>query len=150
MDATKDPSADDPAARGPGSGLVREVAAVAAQAAIVRDAVADWARECGLPDELTADLVLASYEAMANVVEHAYPDDEHGTMTIIASREPDVVEVTVTDTGHWQEADSRPHGGHGLRMIRALAPDTSIATSPTGTTVRMTWPSMGPADTPDQ
>lgn len=130
----------EPPTRGPGSVLVREVAAVPAQAGILREVLADWARQCGLPGDLVADLTLASYEAMANVVEHAYDDEEDGTLTVVATRGPDVVTVTVADTGRWRDADSRPQGGRGLRLIRGLAPDTGIATSPTGTTVRMAWP----------
>lgn len=120
--------------------LVREVAAVPAQAGLLRDMLTGWARERGLPDELTADLTLAGYEAMANVVEHAYHDGEDGTMTLVASRQPDRVTLIVADTGHWRDSDSRPYGGRGLRLIRALAPETALTTSPAGTTLRMCWP----------
>ena len=121
--------------------LVREVAAVPAQANIVRDLVAEWVRHRGLPTDLVEDIRLATYEAMANVCEHAYPDGADGTMTITAAADLHSVVITVADSGHWIAEDSRPHGGRGLVIMRALAPEASVTSTPTGTVIRLAWPS---------
>ncbi|WP_410657023.1 ATP-binding protein [Amycolatopsis sp. lyj-112] len=123
--------------------LVREVAAVPAQAAALRDVLASWAGERGLPRELAEDLKLAAYEAMTNVVKHAYPDGtEDNTMTVTATHEAGTVTVTVADAGRWRDG-RRPDGGRGLPIIRAFAPEASVTSTPTGTIVRLSWPCAG-------
>ncbi|GHF50359.1 anti-sigma regulatory factor (Ser/Thr protein kinase) [Amycolatopsis bartoniae] len=139
-DAVDQPSPVDEPARRPEATLVREVAAVPVQATILRQILARWARERGLAAELAEDLTLAAYEAMANVVAHAYPAGADGTMTVEARVDAAAVTVTVSDTGHWHDGDSRPGGGRGLLLIRLLAPEVSVTTNPAGTTVRMSWP----------
>jgi serine/threonine-protein kinase RsbW len=131
-------SVDEPARSSDGT-LVREVAAVAPQAAILRDVLAEWAREQGFPPDLADDLKLTAYEAMTNVVKHAYPDGTDNTMTVTAVREATAFTVTVADTGRWRDG-ARPDGGRGLPIIRAFAPEAAVTSTPTGTTVRLSWP----------
>ncbi|OXM75088.1 MULTISPECIES: ATP-binding protein [Amycolatopsis] len=130
---------DEPGRRS-GEALVREVTAVAAQATILRRVLLGWVRGRGLPPELAADLELAAYEAMANVVDHAYPDGTHGTMTVTARHDPGAIVVCVADTGRWRDGLSDPLRGRGLPLIRALAPEVTVTSTSTGTTVTMTWP----------
>ncbi len=120
--------------------LVRAVAAIPAQAAALRDLLANWALERGLPRELAEDLKLTAYEAMTNVVKHAYPDGTDGnTMTVTAAHDDGTVTITVADEGRWRDG-RRPDGGRGLPIIRAFAPESSVTSTPTGTTVRLSWP----------
>jgi anti-sigma regulatory factor (Ser/Thr protein kinase) len=122
-------------------GIVREVAATAAQAGIVRDVVARWARdECGANRVLADDMRLAVYEALANVVEHAYQADDDGTMTVTAYLETGYLVVTVADSGTWRVGSGHPHGGRGLRVMHALSPRVDIDRGAAGTTVRLVWP----------
>ena len=123
----------------PAYALVREVAATPRQAGIVRREVVSWARVRGLGADLAEDIGLAVGEALANVVDHAYPDDD-GTLTLAAIAELGFITVTVSDTGRWKDAPPDPVRGRGTALIRALAAETAIVTSPSGTTVRMTWP----------
>ncbi|NKQ57747.1 ATP-binding protein [Amycolatopsis sp. K13G38] len=75
---------------------------------------------------------------MANVVTRADPDATSGTMTVTAG--PDGLMVTVTDNRRCHDNPSSSHAGLGLPLIPALAPESSSTTGPTGTTVRMHWP----------
>lgn len=120
--------------------LVLEVAAVAAKAAALRDVLASWALERGLPRELAEDLKLTAYEAMTNVVKHAYPDGtDDNVMTVTAAFVDGHVKITVADEGRWRDG-RRPDGGRGLPIIRAFAPEASVTSTPTGTVVRLSWP----------
>ncbi|WP_410598715.1 ATP-binding protein [Amycolatopsis sp. lyj-90] len=120
--------------------LVLQVAAVPAQAAALRDVLANWALERGLPRELAEDLKLTAYEAMTNVVKHAYPDGtDDNLMTITAAYADEQVKITVADEGRWRDG-RRPDGGRGLPIIRAFAPEASVTSTPTGTIVRLAWP----------
>ncbi|MEV7552275.1 ATP-binding protein [Amycolatopsis sp. NPDC089917] len=120
--------------------LVLEVPAVPAQAARLRDFLASWALEHGLPRELAEDLKLTAYEAMTNVVKHAYPDGtEDNGMTITATHGDGHIKITVADEGRWRDG-RRPDGGRGLPIIRAFAPEASVTSTPTGTVVRLAWP----------
>ncbi|WP_439377393.1 ATP-binding protein [Amycolatopsis lexingtonensis] len=135
LDAVEEPQ------RGSAARLVREVAATAEQASLLRVTVSSWALVRGLPAELAADLELAVYEALTNVVEHAYPRGTTGAMTVNAAVEPRALVVTVADGGRWSD-DSDREGlrGRGLPLIRVLAPEAAVTTTSTGTIVRMAWP----------
>ena len=137
-----DPGHDD-------SGRARpdlRIAAVPATATCLprlRQVLAEWAaRTPLLPDQVHA-LHLAGYEALANVVEHAYHRDRTGIMHVDAVHDPGfgTVTVTVTDHGRWQPVavDPRSTRGFGIPLIRALADRVEIIARPGGTTVRMTW-----------
>ncbi len=126
------------------------VPAVASRLADLRHALAEWATRIGLPEEDTEALVLASYEAMANTVEHAYRDQTQGVLDLSAQVDDEQgrVIVTVTDYGQWQPP--KPSGGlrgRGLSLIRGLTSTSTITPTTGGTTVTMFWslPNRGPA-----
>ena len=127
----------------PNGGLHFRVPAVAGRLAGLRHALAEWARGIGLPDEDTEALVLASYEAMANTVEHAYRDQSQGVLEVrgqVDDKQGRVV-VTVTDFGQWQPP--RPSGGlrgRGISLIQGLTSTSTITPTTGGTTVTMIWP----------
>jgi anti-sigma regulatory factor (Ser/Thr protein kinase) len=92
------------------------------------------------------DLVLAVNEALANAAEHAYAaDPDIGSMDVDAHYDAvrDTLTVSVEDHGHWRatRTDTPPllTRGRGLRLMRALAHDTTIDTTAEGTRVNMTW-----------
>jgi serine/threonine-protein kinase RsbW len=131
-------------AHSPGSAtdLHWRVPALAVRLSAVRDDLADWARRAGLPVDEVEDLAMACYEAMANVVVHAY-GGEVGILDVHATRSADqnTVTIFVTDYGQWRKAPEDPgraHGG-GLCLIRQLAHSAEIVPTPAGTTVRMRW-----------
>jgi serine/threonine-protein kinase RsbW len=119
------------------------VPAVASRLATLRHTLAKWAARAGLTDEDTEALVLASYEAMANTVEHAYRDQTQGVLDLraVIDDEQGRVVVTVTDYGQWQPP--QPSGGlrgRGLSLIKGLSTGATVTPTTDGTTVSMCWP----------
>jgi serine/threonine-protein kinase RsbW len=118
------------------------VPAVAGRLTTARHDVMCWSDMAGLRPGQVDDVALAVYEAMANVVDHAYPDSE-GDFDLHATRDPVRVAVTVTDHGRWKPppATLAPTSlrGRGLLLMRALAAELRITPRPRGTTVFMTW-----------
>ncbi|PPK65243.1 histidine kinase-like protein [Actinokineospora auranticolor] len=98
--------------------------------------------------ERAEEILLGVSEAVTNSVEHAYPPDAPGVVTVRADVRDRVVRVSVSDRGHWRAAD-RPRTatdrfrGRGLRILRALAShlrvDHGTNASP-GTTVEADFP----------
>jgi len=119
------------------------VPAVPGRLAGLRHALAEWATRVGLPEEDTEALVLASYEAMANTVEHAYHDQTQRLLDLRAQIDDQQsrVVVTVTDYGQWKPP--QPSGGlrgRGLSLIQGLTATATITPTTGGTTVTMFWP----------
>jgi serine/threonine-protein kinase RsbW len=122
------------------------VPAVAGRLTGLRHALAEWAERIGLAPSDREALTLASYEAMANTVEHAYAGQLQGVLDLRAVRDlaQGRVIVTVTDYGRWKPPPTdRGTRGRGLPLIRGLTPDSSIIPSANGTTVRLCWPLPG-------
>jgi serine/threonine-protein kinase RsbW len=118
------------------------VPAAAERLGQLRHALADWATGLGLTTQITKDMVHASYEAMANVVVHAYRDRSGGTLDLYAHADQvrGTVTVSVADYGCWRPPPPA-HGsrGLGLSVIRGLAEHTGIRRNRSGTTVTMTY-----------
>jgi serine/threonine-protein kinase RsbW len=106
----------------------------------VRHHLQRWVAGTGLPALTMADVVLASYEALANAAEHAYPSGP-GSVDLVAARTTDDrVLVTVRDYGRWRPPPHDPGlRGRGLMMIRVLTQRVKIAQDREGTTVHMEW-----------
>lgn len=122
------------------------VPAAAARLTGLRHALAEWAELSGLSDEDREALILASYEAMANSVEHAYAGQLQGVLDLRAVRDKEKgrVVVTVTDYGQWKPPPIDPGSrGRGLPLIRGLTPNATITPTEQGTTVSMSWPTAG-------
>lgn len=106
----------------------------------LRHKLAAWARRQGLGADAIADLALACYEAMTNVVVHAYRG-QLGLLDVRASRPNHHLTVTITDHGSWRRPTTHRSdlGGRGLSLIRMLADEADIVPGPAGTTVRLRW-----------
>ncbi|TDD08346.1 ATP-binding protein [Saccharopolyspora terrae] len=106
---------------------------------VLRDELDEWARSAGLGDSLAGALALATYEAMANAVEHAY-GGAPGPLDVEAAFLDHGVEVTVTDHGAWRSPrDSGQERRRGLPLIRRLADEAVVSAGEKGTRVRMRW-----------
>ncbi len=109
--------------------------------AVVRYALGSLGEAFAVPEPKLSDIRLAVTEACANVVVHAYPDDHHGPMEVIASKDEDTLTVLVRDWGRGigPRPDS-PGLGLGLSLIAALADSVQLAHGELEhTEVRMTF-----------
>lgn len=101
-----------------------------------------WAAELTLGPEDRDDVVLATYEAMANSAEHAYRDQPAGgTVDVHATFVDNILTVTVSDHGTWKAPDQADtYRGRGLLMINGLADASAVTERPEGgTVITMTW-----------
>jgi anti-sigma regulatory factor (Ser/Thr protein kinase) len=113
---------------------------LAQQLGWARREVAGWAGQLGLPEEFTEDLVLATHEALANVVDHAYPNG-NGEAWLDLQCVRGAVEVVVRDQGEWRTPPTDTGWrGRGLTIIHGLADEVRVQHDGRGTTVRMRWP----------
>lgn len=97
----------------------------------------EWLRTLDVPTPLVDDLTLAVYEAIANVVEHAYhPDHPYPIMRLQARVEDHQLLITVTDHGCWRTPHEPGYRGRGLAMMRSLT-DVHLHSTAHGTTVHL-------------
>jgi len=101
----------------------------------MRRHVTRWLMGHDVPADVAADIVLATSEACANAIEHAYGPGE-GTVGLDAVIEGGLATLVVTDTGRWREARSRERG-RGLSLIEACMDSCELTTGPAGTELRM-------------
>lgn len=84
------------------------------------------------------DFLTAVGEAIANAVEHAYPDAA-GVVSVRASYDDRGVSVEVADLGRYKSGGSSPNRGFGITIMEALAQEVSIDGGEGGTVVRLAW-----------
>ncbi|WP_243636696.1 ATP-binding protein [Rhodococcus sp. Eu-32] len=120
--------------------------AVPDAATTLRRRVRKWATGLKVADSVVDAIELASYEALANVVEHAYARSEsNGGMTLTATHESHVLTVTVSDTGTWQPPTPTPDRSHGLALIEAVSDNLDVDNTDDGTVVTIVWSLSEPA-----
>jgi serine/threonine-protein kinase RsbW len=126
------------------SGLQMSLPARAENVAVVRHALAGLAERLGMEEAGVADLKTVVTEACMNVVVHAYPDDEHGLLTVEATPENDGLTVVVRDFGRGirpRPDAERPSLRIGLTLIAALSASFEIKGGiDRGTEIRMFLP----------
>jgi anti-sigma regulatory factor (Ser/Thr protein kinase) len=118
--------------------LRADAVATPQDAARLRHELAAWL-SLDVPDEPLEDLVLATYEAIANAAEHAYVDhiDTAGPIRLHAHRRPACVTVTVVDEGTWRMPTGQGFRSRGLALMHLLVPDLHIGPNEIGTTVHL-------------
>jgi anti-sigma regulatory factor (Ser/Thr protein kinase) len=111
-------------------------------AAMMRRRFRSWVDP--LTDADTADdLALAVYEALANVVDHAYVErGAPGLMTLWAVVSHPLLTgrdlvVTVIDEGAWRPSSGPGWRGRGLPLMRELMHATAVLSDDDGTTVQL-------------
>ena len=104
---------------------------------LVRDALRTWLARAPVTQTESHDIVLATWEACANAVEHPEETGEHPTFAVRAELEDSTVLITVTDMGRWHDATDRPDRGLGIQLIHAVMSSVEIDSGETGTRVRL-------------
>jgi anti-anti-sigma factor len=103
----------------------------------IRQEVREWLRAAQIPMALQTDLLLASGEAVANAVEHAYSDGNDGHVTVDLREDRGKIEILVVDQGRWRDGAGDPDRGRGFPLMRALVDEVTVDRSANGTTVRL-------------
>jgi anti-sigma regulatory factor (Ser/Thr protein kinase) len=117
-----------------------ESEATADQLADIRHRLGNWLRAADVPDALVDDIVLVANEACTNCVEHAYRGHNVGTMLLEVKADEGEIQARVTDSGSWKTPKADPgNSGRGLMLMRAISDSMEIDSSPTGTTVDITF-----------
>ena len=112
-----------------------DVPAEATELAAVRRSLRQWLSSVGARPDESYEMLVATTEAAANAVEHAYgPVD--ATFTVEAVLEDRDVAINVRDTGSWRP----PRGtnrGRGTLLMQQLMDSFEVVTGEGGTEVRM-------------
>jgi anti-sigma regulatory factor (Ser/Thr protein kinase)/GAF domain-containing protein len=98
-----------------------------------------WLAEASVPDHDARDVVLASWEAGANAIEHAEAP-EGSSFHVDAVLAGDRIRVEVADEGRWKEPAPRDDRGLGLRLIEALMSNVDVDRRENGTRIVMERP----------
>jgi anti-sigma regulatory factor (Ser/Thr protein kinase) len=104
---------------------------------IVRRTLQRYAARIGLDEDRAWALITAVGEAMANAVEHAYPDRPGIVRLRVASAQA-ALHASIEDDGRWKQTQKRDERGRGLPLMRALMDGVEIRTNQSHTTIRLT------------
>jgi anti-sigma regulatory factor (Ser/Thr protein kinase) len=103
----------------------------------LRTLLRSWLAEQGVEDVAAQDILLATWEACANAVEHPC-GARRSAYDLEVRAGPDGVRVTVRDSGSWRRPDdSVQFRGLGLRLVDGLMDDVSIRPTSHGTEIVM-------------
>jgi len=112
---------------------------------LVRDAMRAWLRGVELRRPEAEDVVLATWEACANAIEHAVEPTD-GFVAVRAWLDDSRVNVTVSDSGRWAAPTERGDRGLGLPLMESLVSSMEIEESDDGTTVTLEKVLSAPAE----
>jgi anti-sigma regulatory factor (Ser/Thr protein kinase) len=99
----------------------------------VRRLLRRWLAARGASEDETHDILVASQEACANAVEHAYGPG-HAHFDVIAEDRAGTIRITVSDQGRWR-APRGTHRGRGLMLMRSLMETVDVEHGTAGTVV---------------
>jgi anti-sigma regulatory factor (Ser/Thr protein kinase) len=101
-----------------------------------RGEVRQCLRSRGLEAAVVDDAVLAVGEALSNAIEHSGPFDS-ASVDVTVRLGDDWLSIVVADHGVWRDRPSRPDGGRGLGIMRAVMDDVRVEAGPEGTRVHL-------------
>ena len=102
---------------------------------LLRRLLTRWLDEAGATRADMDDLALASAEAAANAIEHAY-GLAPGVVELHASTSEGGVRVAIRDFGNWR-APRGTHRGRGLQLMKGLTDDVELIRTGEGTTIEL-------------
>jgi anti-sigma regulatory factor (Ser/Thr protein kinase) len=103
---------------------------------VMRRLLARWLDEAGATRDDVDDLMLASAEAAANAIEHAYGLAPGVVELRASSSSGGDVTVAIRDFGNWR-APRGTHRGRGLELMEGLTDGVDVKTTGEGTTVEL-------------
>jgi serine phosphatase RsbU (regulator of sigma subunit)/anti-sigma regulatory factor (Ser/Thr protein kinase) len=103
---------------------------------IVREALRRWLEQTPTSRTDAQGIVLATWEACANAVEHAL-DPVEDFFSVDAVLADDAIRVTVIDSGVWSPETERSDRGLGLRLMHSLMSSVDIETGEGGTRIKL-------------
>lgn len=115
----------------------RVFAAEPGRLAEVRRAMRVWLHGREIDGALVDDLLLATFEAAANAVEHAYVERTRGVVTVDARIDAGELVVEVIDQGTWRSPSAPGDRGRGTGLMNAVMDGVTLRRSPTGTSVEL-------------
>ncbi len=101
----------------------------------LRNTLGRWLSGERFDDDEVFDVALATSEAAANAVEHAY-GAHAATFAVTGERNAREIIIVVQDRGNWRQARTSGRG-RGLAIMRALVDSVEIERSEHGTTVTL-------------
>lgn len=102
----------------------------------MRAELRSWLESTPASGDEVADIVLASWEACANALEHPIAPVA-AEISIDATAVGRTVCIAVKDSGLWLERLPRPERGLGLKLIKGLMDQVEITRNGAGTVVLM-------------
>ncbi len=108
----------------------------------LRDIAGSVASEAGLSSVQVYAVKFCVGEAVANVVKHAYPEGEPGSVEVSAHEAGGKLAVVVADHGggRVQHVTRLDEGGFGLAFMTRLTAGCTFTAAADGTTVEMLFP----------
>jgi GAF domain-containing protein/anti-sigma regulatory factor (Ser/Thr protein kinase) len=102
---------------------------------IVRRALQNWLSRSGVDEATGYDVLVATGEASANAVEHAYGPGG-AEFQFGAELVDGVLTISIRDEGRWRPARGS-HRGRGIGMMQQLMDEVQVDSDESGTTVTM-------------
>jgi anti-sigma regulatory factor (Ser/Thr protein kinase) len=111
----------------------------------LRDIAGSIASEAGLSSAQVYAVKFCVSEAVANVVKHAYPEGEPGSVEVSTHEADGELAVVVADhgSGRVHHATRVHEGGFGLAFMTRLTDGCTFTAAGDGTTVEMLFPLPG-------
>jgi anti-sigma regulatory factor (Ser/Thr protein kinase) len=106
-----------------------------ASAPLARTALRRFLASTALGERRAFDAVVATGEAVANAIEHAYDRRPNQTFVLRARCEANRCTILVEDTGGWHDSVPANARGRGIAMMRELSDVFEIERSTSGTAV---------------
>jgi serine/threonine-protein kinase RsbW len=109
---------------------------------IVRHSLREWLETLAWPEPDLDDVLIAVNEACTNAIEHAYPPENLGYVTIDGNLgrvgDERYVTVIVRDRGQWRPAPEEPgFRGYGITVMRGCMHTVNIEPNPDGTSLTL-------------
>jgi serine phosphatase RsbU (regulator of sigma subunit)/anti-sigma regulatory factor (Ser/Thr protein kinase) len=103
---------------------------------LLRRVIARWLSEVGASEQEIGEIALATSEACANAIEHAYSPVSAEFVVRATRSAPGEVLVTVSDRGQWR-APRGVNRGRGLLLMKGLMDSVEVDRQSHGTAVRL-------------